>query len=167
MNTRFDYEYIRNKDVVGWRMHWLGLLSGRWIVVNDELVEDQNAKIFCFGFTVAEVAAAIGLAGYTARELEWYQSQPDRYTLVGDAYVQVAGWAEAKVLADAQKAAEEAAFEARVLEIVEAREAAGLKQYTVTQAQAYINNKLNAATTVAQMKEAVRDILLKMVPYVL
>ena len=41
------------------------------------------------------------------------------------------------------------------------------KQYTVAQAENYINNTLNAATTAAEMKEAVRDILLKMVPYIL
>ena len=163
MNTRFDYEYIRNKDVVGWRVHWLGLLSGRWIVVNDELVEDQNAKIFRFGFTVAEVAAAIGHSGYTDCELAWYQGQPDRYQLVDGHYVQVAGWAAAKAIADAELAA----LEQRGLDINAAREDSGLRQYTVAQAQTYINNKLNAATTVATMKEAVRDILLKMVPYVL
>jgi hypothetical protein len=38
---------------------------------------------------------------------------------------------------------------------------------TVAQATTYVNNKLDAATTVAAMKEAVRDILIKMIPYVL
>jgi len=166
-NTRFDYEYIRDTDSSGWREEWLNLLDGRWIVLDNELVEDASAKIFKLGFSVDEVAGEIGHSGYTPRQIEWFQSQPDRYTLVGDAYVQVAGWAEAKALADAAEAAEKEAFEQRVLEIVAAREEAGLKQYTVAQAQTYINNKLNAASTVAQTKEALREILLKMVPYLL
>ena len=61
----------------------------------------------------------------------------------------------------------DAAIQARWQEIKAAREASTLKQYTVAQAENYINNKLNAAATAAEMKEAVRGILLKMIPYVL
>ena len=167
MNTRFDYEHIRDNNLPGWQEEWYRLLDGRWVVTDNELVEDANAKIFRIGMTVAEVSAAINHEGYTARQVEWYQSQSDRYELVAGEYVQVAGWAAAKVAADAAEAAEKAAFEQRVLDIIAAKEASGLKQYTVAQATKYINDKLNAASTVAQTKEAVREILLKMVPYLL
>ena len=91
MNTRFDYEYARQHHLPGWENAWLALLE-RWIIVDNELVEDQNAPIFRLGFTVAEVADAIQFSGYTPRQLEWYQGKPDRYELVDGRYVQVEGW---------------------------------------------------------------------------
>jgi hypothetical protein len=93
MNTRFDYEYARQHHLPGWENAWLALLE-RWTVIDNELVEDQNAPIFRLGFTVDEVAGAVGFSGYTPRQLEWYQGQPDRYELVDGMFSQVAGWAE-------------------------------------------------------------------------
>jgi len=42
-----------------------------------------------------------------------------------------------------------------------------LKQYTVEQARTWITNKIDGATTVAAVKQEVKEILLKMVPYLL
>lgn len=95
MNTRFDYEYTRDTQQAGWQDEWKLLLEGRFCIENNELVEDVNAPIFRLGFTVAEVTKAIGFKGYTARETEWYTSQPDRYKLTRGKYVEVEGWKEA------------------------------------------------------------------------
>ena len=92
MNTRFDYEYIREQNDPAWKTLWYNLLDGRFVVENNTLVEDPNAPLFRYGFTVDEVALAISHTGYTRRELEWYQSQPDRYTAVDGVYAEVAGW---------------------------------------------------------------------------
>lgn len=92
MNTRFDYEYIREHNQAGWQDEWKLLLEGRFFVENNELIEDVNAPIFRLGFTVAEVEDAVGFTGLTDREIEWYTSQPDRYTLVKGKYVEVEGW---------------------------------------------------------------------------
>lgn len=167
MNTKYDYEYLRDNNVTGWQDVWRQLLEGRFIVEMYQLKEDQNSKLFRLGFTVAEVESAVGHSGYTQRELEWYQSQPDRYALVDGLYVEDAGWLDSKIAADEALAAAEAAFEQRVLEIVAAQDATGLKQYTITQATTYINNKMATGTTVAALNAAVKEILLKMVPYVL
>lgn len=90
--TRHDYQYMREHAVTGWQDMWLRLLAGRFFVSGDELVEDENAEIFRLGFSVDEVATAIGHSGYTAPEQQWYGSQPDRYTLDGDTYIEVTGW---------------------------------------------------------------------------
>lgn len=92
MNTRFDYEYIRDTNQEGWQQEWLNLLEGRFCVQDNELVEDANAPIFRLGFTVAEVEESIAFRGLTKRETDWYTSQPDRYTLVKGKYVEVEGW---------------------------------------------------------------------------
>ena len=94
MNTRFDYEYIREHNQAGWQDEWRLLLEGRFCIENNELVEDVNAPIFRLGFTVAEVVKAIAFNGYTNRELDWYTSQPDRYKLTRGKYVEVEGWKE-------------------------------------------------------------------------
>lgn len=95
MNTRFDYEYIRDTQQAGWQDAWRLLLEGRFCTQNNELVEDVNAPIFRLGFSVTEVAKAIAFDGYTNREIEWYTSQPDRYNLTRGKYVEVEGWKEA------------------------------------------------------------------------
>ena len=77
---------------------------------------------------------------------------------------------EAKVVTKEQRLLEEfleLTTRKRREAILAARDSSELKQYTVAQATTYVNNKLDAATTVAAMKEAVRDILIKMIPYVL
>ena len=167
MNTRFDYDHIRATNAPGWEDQWRRLLEGRFIVEACQLKEGQNSKLTRLGFTVKEVEDAIGHTGYTQREIDWYQSQPDRYTLVDDKFVETPGWLDAKLAADAALAEAEAAFEQRVLEIVAAQDSAGLKQYTLAQAKTYIDNKMATGTTVATLNAAVKEILLKMLPYVL
>lgn len=111
MNTRFDYEHIRSHDIPGWQAQWYNLLDGRFVVENNELVEDRNAPIFRLGLAVAEVAAAIGHVGYTRREIEWYGGQPERYTLFDGQYVQVAGWSEVHAARQLATAVEEKLLE--------------------------------------------------------
>jgi hypothetical protein len=90
--NKFDYEYLRQNNSPVWQHHWLNLLEGRFIISNNELVEDPNAQLFRIGLTVVEVEAAVGHSGYTARQLDWYRSQPERFQLVDGQYVQFAGW---------------------------------------------------------------------------
>ena len=98
LNTKFDYEYIRDNVIDGWESQWLNLLEGRFIVVGDELVEDANAPIFRLGLTVEEVSQPIGFSGLTQRETAWCEAQPDRYQYIEgefvkepDTYVEVDG----------------------------------------------------------------------------
>jgi len=93
-STRHDYEYVRENDITGWREQWRQLLEGRFAVLGGDLVEDVNAPIFRLGFTVAEVSGAIGFAGCTQREFEWFESHPGRYQLTNDAWTEVDGWRE-------------------------------------------------------------------------
>lgn len=112
MNTKHDYEYIRATAASGWRDAWRHLLEGRFCTCGDELLEDPNAPIHRLGFTVAEVEAAIGFAGLTDREVEWRRSQPDRYRLEGEEWVEVEGWRQAR-----DRAALAEAVAAKVVEI--------------------------------------------------
>jgi len=95
-NTRADYDYIREQNMPGWQRQWMGMLDGRFVVDSDDLIEDDNAPIFTLGFSVAEVAGAIGFAGLTDREIEWRQSQPDRYRWEGGDWVEIPGWRQAR-----------------------------------------------------------------------
>lgn len=54
-----------------------------------------------------------------------------------------------------------------ILDLQTAKETAGLKNITIKQAQNWINNHLDSATNAAETKEAIREIFLKMVPYLL
>ena len=66
-----------------------------------------------------------------------------------------------------QELQDENAKATRLQEIAVAENAAGFKNITVAQAENWINNKIDNASTVAETKEAMREILLKMVPYLL
>jgi hypothetical protein len=94
MNTRFDYEYIRDNNILGWEKEWKNLLDGRWISRDLDLIEDLNAKIFRLGFTVSEVAATVGMSDYNEKPKCWYENQPDRFQSVGSSFVEVDGWGE-------------------------------------------------------------------------
>jgi len=93
-NTMADYDFIRASQIDGWQEHLRQLLEGRFAVMDGDLVEDPRAPIFTHGFTVAEVEAAIGFAGYTIRELEWFENHPDRYELVDAVWQEIEGWRE-------------------------------------------------------------------------
>ena len=60
-----------------------------------------------------------------------------------------------------------AALSARIAAIEAAQETEGLKHYTVEQARDWIRGKIDSATTVAAVKQEIKEILLKMVPYLL
>lgn len=66
-----------------------------------------------------------------------------------------------------QEANEKAVKEARRSEVETAQATAGLSDISVLQVQTYINNKLDNAENIAETKEAIKEILLKMVPYLL
>jgi acetylornithine deacetylase/succinyl-diaminopimelate desuccinylase-like protein len=55
----------------------------------------------------------------------------------------------------------------RIENISSEKETAGLKNVTVEQAYAFIDSRIDSATTVAQVKAAVKDILKRMVPYII
>jgi len=56
---------------------------------------------------------------------------------------------------------------ARFDEIQTARNGSGIQKYTVVQATNYITNKMDSITSLATAKEVIKEILLKMVPYLL
>lgn len=60
-----------------------------------------------------------------------------------------------------------AAQEAREADIEAAQSDAGLKQYTVAQGGAWIDTRLNAATTLAELRTELKTVLKKMMPYIL
>lgn len=55
----------------------------------------------------------------------------------------------------------------RINEVEAAQELHGLKNYTVAQAESWVTNKIDNVGTVSDVKEAIKEILLKMVPYLL
>lgn len=106
MNTRHDYEYIREHELPGWQEEWRRLLEGRWIVTPHEISEDPNAKLFRLGFSVAEIAAVIGHSGLTTTEADFLAAHPDWYTAVDGQLVAKAGYSA--YLAAAERAKKEA-----------------------------------------------------------
>ena len=95
-STKADYDFIKYQQIEGWQTKWRQLIEGRFIVDGDDLVEDSNAPIFRLGFTVEEVSETIGFSGLTTREIEWRESQPDRWALVDGEWAEVDGWLEAR-----------------------------------------------------------------------
>lgn len=71
--------------------------------------------------------------------------------------VWVDGPGKAEAIAEAQ----------RHIEIDEAKEASGLRHITVAQANAFIDNQLNDATTILGLRSATKRILKKMVPFLI
>ena len=95
-STRADYEFIRAENLLGWEQLWLQLLEGRFVISGDDLIEDQNAPIFRIGFTVEGVSSAIGFSGLTRREIEWRESQLDRWQLIDGEWSEIEGWKETR-----------------------------------------------------------------------
>lgn len=95
-NTKADYDFIRAENIDGWEIRWRQLLDGRFVIDGDDLVEDPQAPIFRLGFTVAEIEVAIDFTGLTEREVEWRESQSDRWQLVAGEWVEIEGWAAAR-----------------------------------------------------------------------
>ena len=55
----------------------------------------------------------------------------------------------------------------RVADIEAEQATAGLKSVTIEQANSFIDNTIDAASTVAETREAVKTVLKKMIPYLL
>lgn len=95
-STKADYEFIKDQAIEGWQTKWRDLLEGRFVTDGDDLVDDLNAPIFRLGFSVEEVSSAIEFSGLTNREVEWRESQPDRWKLEDGEWIEIEGWLEAR-----------------------------------------------------------------------
>lgn len=90
-------------------------------------------------------------------------NHPDWYKVVGGNVVLRDNW-------EAIQSAKQSALTAvqqRLEDIATAQENSGLNEVTPLQAINYIDGQLDAATSVAETKEALRRILKRMVPYLL
>lgn len=94
METRYDYEYIRDNRLAGWEDCWLQLLEGRWIVTPHRIFEDPEAKIYRLGFTVTEVEEAIGHTGLTQTESDFLADHRDWYAEIEGRLVENSGYEE-------------------------------------------------------------------------
>lgn len=81
LNTRYDYEFVKDNNISGWQAEWLRLIEGRFIC-NKRITEDANAEIYRLGFTVAEVQAALGITGPTQIEINFQKYCPDWYDFI-------------------------------------------------------------------------------------
>jgi hypothetical protein len=63
--------------------------------------------------------------------------------------------------------AEHATEKQRSIDIKAERETAGLKNISIAQAHAFIDNQIDGASTIAETKEAIKAVLKKMIPYLL
>lgn len=109
-----------------------------------------------------EYALAISLHDLTAKDVG----------ILAEAYADVNGHFVARSAEDVQavidaKVSSVLAGLTRAEDIQKAQDAGELKQYTVEQAQQWITGKINGASTVAGVKQAVLEVLLRMVPYIL
>lgn len=107
INTKFDYDYLKDNSSEEFKQEAVKLLEGRFAVINGELGEDANAPLFRLGLTVEQVQNDSGISGLTAREIEWMESQPDRYQLVDGEWAEIEGWEDARALAEAAKLKQE------------------------------------------------------------
>lgn len=97
----------------------------------------------------------------------WFDVYPERYQYIANQFTERHQWAAEVAAREAIQDAELAELQARLDEIETAQNSTGLRNITVSQAQAWINGKMHSSTTVADVKEAIREILLKIVPYIL
>jgi hypothetical protein len=63
--------------------------------------------------------------------------------------------------------AENEAGQQRIDDIKEEQKNAGLKNISIAQAHAFIDNQIDGASTIAETKEAIKAVLKKMIPYLL
>jgi len=122
-----------------------------------------------FGY-LGNVCTRIGCPGDTGEETGFAEALPagrtaSRY-LVNDGKLVVR---PQKDVDDEEKAAAAAiaALKARITTLEEEREKTIIHHYTPEQVRNYIDNQFATATTVAQIKTVVQEILKKMVVYIL
>jgi hypothetical protein len=98
----------------------------------------------------------------------WANAYPSRYRVENGALVERAEWVQEEADREAAQNAAIAALQARIAGIEAAQSSADLKQYTVQQGTDWITNKLTSApNTYAGVKQAVGEILIRMLPYIL
>jgi hypothetical protein len=112
------------------------------------------------------------VSGEIARNIDvtlcgFFNTTPDRYKLENGVLTERPEWPGEEAARQAQMASDLAALQTRLAGIEAAQQAEGLKSYTIEQARTWITNKIDGATTVAGVKQEVKEILLKMVPYLL
>ena len=96
-----------------------------------------------------------------------FNMAPHRYKFENNLLVEVDGWEQAEADDESARVAAAAALAARVVAIKSAKDSANLKQYTVKQAEAWIIQTLtDAPATVVGVKQAVGQILIRMLPYI-
>lgn len=130
METRHDYEYIRDNRLAGWEDCWLQLLEGRWIVTPHRIFEDPEAKIYRLGFTVAEVEDAIGHTGLTQTESDFLADHRDWYAEIEGRLVENSGYEEYLAALKQGEALKESRAE-KIAEINAAFQAAELLPVTI------------------------------------
>ena len=130
METRYDYEYIRDNRLAGWEDCWLQLLEGRWIVTPHRLFEDPEAKIYRLGFTVPEVKDAIGHTGLTQTESDFLADHSDWYTEIDGRLVENSGYEEYLAALEQGEALKKSRAE-KIAEINAAFQAAELLPVTI------------------------------------
>ena len=130
METRHDYEYIRDNRLAGWEDCWLQLLEGRWIVTPHRIFEDPEAKIYRLGFTVPEVKDAIGHTGLTQTESDFLADHQDWYAEIDGHLVENPGYGEYLAALEQDEAHEKARAE-KIAEINAAFQAAELLPVTI------------------------------------
>ena len=102
------------------------------------------------------------------RDCGWFALNPSRYQYVNLEFSDYPGWEQEEADKEAAKAAALAELEARKAAIESAKDSANLKQYTVEQAEAWITQTLtDAPATVVGVKQAVGQILIRMLPYII
>lgn len=123
-----------------------------------------------FGY-LGSVCTRLGCPGDPGEETGYAETLPagriaNRYSVV-DGKLVVRPLVDVEAEEQAQTDAI-AALAARVAAIETAQNNAGLKEYTVQQGTDWITNKLtNAPATIPGVKQAVGEILIKMLPYLL
>ena len=85
--------------------------------------------------------------------------------MVGDVFTPKSQ-ADVNIIIAAREAEQDARIQ-RLEEIATARDVSGLKEYTVTQAETWIDNRIDAITNLAEAKEEIRAMFKKMAPYIL
>lgn len=122
----------------------------------------------CVATNSRDPEAGEGVIHLDPTQCGWVNVYPERYKAENGALVERPEWAQEEADREAAQNAAIVALQSRIADIEAAQTDAGLKQYTVAQGTGWIINKLtNAPNTIAGVKQAVGEILIKMLPYIL
>lgn len=98
-------------------------------------------------------------------ECAWFNVTPHRYLWNGTGITERPEWAAEQAAAEAAQQQAIADLVARVALLEEAQEESGVHKYTPQQVRNYIDTQFAAATTVAQVKAVIVDVLKKIAVY--